>query len=370
MPRYGIISISPHPERAKFVSFDHLYQGVGMNTGNLVFTNAVWRQIGGDKSALPFAFDAEKANAELDAVIIPAANWINERVDFSHVAEPLERLKIPVVVIGLGAQSASFDVRPSLPKGTQRFLDAAFERSESVSVRGPFTANVLDRMGYRNIRVTGCPSLYNDASEETDAPGAGDLDPRRLLMHATRYTARYEPYAHEDGIDRRIFRSAFENDVDLLYQSELEELALLFDFEGPEVFDDKTVDLLRRIYNAPSWHALRDYVFRHGKAYLNVAEWRDDLRQRQFVYGTRLHNTILALNAGVRAYLLWHDSRTREIAEFAAIPSMEAAKAGASIEEIRDAYSAADASRFLKRRADNLLVYKAFLEENRLEIAG
>ncbi|MFN3959138.1 MAG: polysaccharide pyruvyl transferase family protein [Parvularculaceae bacterium] len=314
---------------------------------------------------LNFIFDADKANAELDAVIIPAANWIGAHVDFSHVAALIEKLKIPVVLIGLGAQSENYDGEIAVPAGTRRFLTAVFDRSARVSVRGEYTASVLKKLGYANFTVTGCPSLYCDF-RRFEKPAPGEFEIRRCLVNATRYSAVHMPNAREESPNWALMRFAFKHRLDLLFQSEPEELALLFGFEGPEVFNERVVMMMKEIYDAKDWLHVRDYVLKHGRAFLDVDEWAEAVAHYQFVYGTRLHGTIMALNSGVSAMLLWHDSRTREIAEFAAMPSMDANLAEFTESGLARAYESLDLKAYFRRREENRTVYKRFLQENGL----
>ncbi len=366
MPRYAFVSIAHGHSPADFKTFQHLYGAVGQNTGNLLFTNAVWRQIAGDKERIGFTFDPERVNERFDAVIIPAANWVNPGVDFAHIADLLEKLTIPIVVIGLGAQSPDHQLAIDLPEGTLRFLKAVFDRAESVSVRGAFTHDVLKKLGFHNVRVTGCPSLYCDF-RSFEPPKTREFELDRCLLNATRFSAGHAPFARDRSVNRSIFRFAYERGLDILYQSEKEELALLFGFPEPELFDDRTKSLMTQIYAAESWDAVAAYVQKHGRAFLDVNAWSDAMTDYRFVCGTRLHGTIMALNSGVPAMLLWHDSRTREMAEFAKIPSMDATRLDISEGGLRAAYEGLDLDHYYRRRREAHSVYNSFLEANRLE---
>jgi len=363
MPRYGIVSLLPRPAPTQFPRFSSFYDAIGRNTGNLLFTNAAWRQVGGDKERLNFVFDPDRANAEFDAVVIPAANWVNPGVDFGHVADGIEKLKIPVVVIGLGAQNAGYDVDIPLHEGMKRFLRAVFDRAASVSVRGEFTKDVLARLGYRNTQVTGCPSLYCDFRSFRE-PKLEAFDLKRSLIHATRYSASHAPYAREETPNRALFRFAYAEGIDLLYQSELEELALLFGFDEHDIFNNRTLMLIQEVYGATDWASLATYIREAGRTYVDVDEWSAAMTSYQFVYGTRLHGTIMALNSGVPAVLLHHDSRTREMAEFAAIPHIDANRADISPRGIRRAYEKLNLGKYYRRREENRAAYEDFLREN------
>lgn len=365
MSRIGIVSIALRQTMADHSSMKSLYAAVGYNAGNLLFTNAVFRQLEGEKTRISYRFNTEQANESFDAVVIPAANWINPQMDLGHLATAIEGLKIPVIVIGIGAQGVDYGADITLTDGTQRFLKAVFDRSASVSVRGEFTQKVLETMGYRNTRVTGCPSLYCDF-RDFDAPAREKFKLQRCLIHATRFYTGDGVFANGDGPNQRLFRFAFRRGLDYLYQSEFEEMALLFGLETLETMARRPLEILKKIYRVEKQEKLAQYIRTHGRSYLDVDRWADDVARYCFVYGTRLHGTIMALNSGVPATLLWHDTRTREIAEFAAIPSLDAKRADISAKGLRRAYEAADLDRYYRRRAENSAAYVAFLKENKI----
>jgi hypothetical protein len=52
----------------------------GNNLGSMMFTQSIYNQVVGSEY-LSYRFDAGFVNENLDAVVIPAANWINHRSD-------------------------------------------------------------------------------------------------------------------------------------------------------------------------------------------------------------------------------------------------------------------------------------------------
>lgn len=361
MPKTGILSILPSIEARSQYSFDRLYHLVGKNTGNLLFTNAVWNQIDGPKERISFAFDPDKLNERLSALVIPAANWLSPTVDFTHLAGLVERLKIPVVLIGLGAQDAGYSGAINIPEGTVRLAKAVAERSVSVSVRGEYTKQILSSLGVQNVTVTGCPSLYHDFRRFTPPPSKPHIRVDRGLIHSTRYTASYAPFAQGDSVHRQLFRFAFAQQIDILFQSEPEEMALLAGLSKAKDIDDRLRGLLLEIYDAGDWNDLLSYWREHGKVYYNVDEWSCSLDAYDYVLGTRLHGTIMALNSGVPAVLVHHDSRTREMAEFATIPSVSADQLRLDSRSVEALFRRADLGRYYQRREKNRAMYRTFL---------
>lgn len=363
----GIMSIprsqTPAPER----KFDHLMGACGHNTGNLLFTNAVWQQIQGPKIRIGYHFVPADLNTSLSALVIPAANWLGPHVDFAYLADLIEKLDIPVVLIGLGAQDETDSGRLEVPEGTLRFVRAVAERSHSLSVRGNYTRKILARNGLRNVTVTGCPSLYQDfrPDSRTLLRSAQQNGSGPTLLHSTHYTARHRPLIDTPSVHRELFRLAYSQRVDLLLQSEPEEISMITPATQKPVLDDEVKSMMTKLYDAPSWDALEAYLLSRARVFFDVNNWSEAMTHYGRAYGTRLHATIMALNSGVPAVLVTHDSRTRELAKFARVPSVNT---NARLDEagIEALVKSADVDGFLAARSTNTEVYRTFLAQNGL----
>lgn len=364
----GILSILPSAGDTSRRKFEQNYKILGQNTGNLLFTNAVWRQIDGPKERINFSFDPADLNARLSALVIPAANWLSATVDFSALADLVEQLEIPVILIGLGAQDQGYSGHIDIPEGTQRFVRAVAKRSHSISVRGAYSQSILNGLGIENTTITGCPSLYMEFHGFHTFTNPR-VRPERGLIHATRYSARHRAYADKPSVHRQLFRFAFAQKLDILFQSEPEELSLLMASSDQPEIDKTTQQNLCDIYKAPSWQALNAYILEHGRTYLDVDTWARALQHYDYVLGTRLHGTIMALNSGTPAVLIHHDSRTREMCEFAGIPCLPADRFKPSPKDIRRQIESADYQTYFKTRQNNRTRYLSFLHSNKLPVS-
>jgi hypothetical protein len=76
------------------------------------------------------------------------------------LADFLEKVKLPCVMIGVGSQAPNYDSEIKLQKGTVRFLKIVSERSVSIGARGFFTASWLEKYGIKNVDIIGCPSFF------------------------------------------------------------------------------------------------------------------------------------------------------------------------------------------------------------------
>jgi hypothetical protein len=64
----------------------------------------------------------------------------------------------------------------------------------------------------------------------------------------------------------------------------------------------------------------RTWCRRHAYAFFDVPGWLDFLRRFDFVVGTRFHGAMLAMQVGVPAAVIAHDSRTYELCATMGVP--------------------------------------------------
>ncbi len=366
----GIVSIPLSQVPSGQTPFDVLMAGTGYNTGNLVFSTAVQHQISGPQERLSYRFDPEAANSRLRCVVIPAANWLHAGADLSDLADRVERLDIPAVIIGLGAQSTDYSSDPEVPEGTLRLLKAVSERSASISVRGHYTAGVLQRLGFNRLTVTGCPSLFWKVHPDLSASIlslARKSEDGPLLLHSTRYSAGHAPFLTEPSLHRSIFRLAFAQRSDLLFQSEPEEISMLVSASGKPTFDQRLIRMMIKLYGARDWYEVRSFVREHGRVFFDTRTWIESLNTYRRVFGTRLHASIIALNCGLPAIIAPHDSRTAEVAEFAHLPSIGLKSGRLTLSGIKRAFQSRSFDVYLSHRIEQAEAYSTFLRDCGIE---
>lgn len=361
--RIGLVGIGRTITDAATRPFESLFAAFGMNSGNYMFTEAVYRQISGDIRHLGFAFDPDTVNREFDAVVIPAANWLNANADWDFLTERVERLTIPAVTIGIGLQAATDDLdNVQVSASAVRLVNALSRQSSTMSTRGELTTAWLRLIGVKNVVTTGCPSLYmRQVGRPAAGSGAG------LVLQSTRYPL--EPgFERQDNVNRHLFRLAGQHGLDMVYQSEMEEVEFLIHGERAGAIHRLPDGLLAEVYGLPSDALARTYIHDHGRVFLSLDEWSGYLTAKSGVLGTRLHGSIIALNTGTPAVLISHDSRTAEMAAFARIPTLTAEDnlRGWSVEMLGNAVEKADIAAYYDTRATNVEVYRDFLKGNGL----
>lgn len=291
---------------------------IGNNTGNLVFSQAVFRLLSIESNELSTArlvnTKAEQINADFDRVVIPLANAF--RLSFldslNAMTEIIERLTVPVTVVGVGAQASlqgSFRGADRVAPAVQRFVRAALERSPSIGVRGEFTQEYLENLGFAasDVEVIGCPSMFMygphlQVSKRTDSIGSD----ARVALNISPYVRAMGPISL-DHADR------YPN-LDYIAQDHLT-LALLLHGSYPS----EKVDALA----ATGVPVTLDHpLIRQDRVrfFLDPQTWSEHLAKYDFSFGSRIHGNISALLAGTPAVVLAHDSRTRELADYHQIP--------------------------------------------------
>lgn len=365
--RIGVISIARRIEGPQSWDFDRLYQAIGLNTGNFMFTQAVFRDIAGDLEQIGFNFSPADVNKRFSHVVVPAANWLNEEGDWDWLIDRIEQLEIPVVTIGLGLQAATVDrdavkVSPS----AERLARVLARKAPFLSTRGIFTRDWLHSIGIDNAVATGCPSLYMKILPETEC-GTGQCD--GFVVQSTRYDVA-ECYLNGPSLNRDLFSYAAKYDAWMVYQSEPEEIRYLVYGKDFVFSSGLHGDRLASLYGFSILADLQNFLGRRGRVFFDLEDWARFLVLREGQIGTRLHGAILALNHGVPAVLLSHDSRTQEIIDFAGLPTINSDmlfKSDPSV-IIHSTLISDQIGLFERRKIENRRIYVEFLRQNGLDL--
>ncbi|MGW3283706.1 polysaccharide pyruvyl transferase family protein [Streptomyces sp. NPDC001002] len=338
---------------------------IGTNTGNLIFSDSAHKMLTTPDTEVtsngirtdPSARRAAEINEQYDVFVVPLANAFRPAFQGSldRLSTLIEQLTIPVVVFGVGAQApADYDtewLRP-MADSVRRFARAVLDRSASIGVRGELTAGYLRDLGFHDVDIIGCPSmfLYGAAFPEIRASE---------LTSDSRIALNLSPDAIPVGDIAGIARTAWERYPHLTYYAQNTADAELL------MWGDTTPE---------SGHAdpfplqLSHALLQENKVRmpLDPATWIDELRAYDFAYGTRIHGNVAALLAGTPSVVLTHDSRTLELCRYFDIPHRPLTELTAGTDP-RDLYEEADFSAMLKGHGERFDRITAFLDRNGLE---
>ena len=287
--------------------------------------------------------------------MVPLANAFRPSFEESliQMTQLIRRLRIPVVILGVGAQaSLGGDLDRLKPiEASVRGIrgSAVLDHAPSIGVRGEITYEYLRGLGYRDVEVIGCPSmfLYGDALRvektvtrlERDTPMSLNVSPYVKAMGPI-VTFHLERYPNLTCVAQ-----------------DLDTLGMLLYGEtnarGPE-----TTGVPVHVSHP---------LFRQDRVrfYVEPWPWISDLRSVAFAFGSRIHGNIAAILAGTPAYVLAHDSRTLELARYFGIPH-RALRAGGPVVDAADLYEEADYASLNDGHAARFAVMQAYLRRHGL----
>lgn len=282
-------------------STDHatLLRNAAGNTGNMLFETALDRQLPDNVVRTTRSGDIPE---DLDILILSMSNFISPATDMGTFANVIETKRVKrVVMIGCGAQAHGFDIKAiDLKPGTRRFLDVLAERSVSLGVRGEYTAELLNNMGYKNLSIIGCPSGYwpMEAGWHRFSSPAGL--PSELGFHCTP-TGKYR-----DSVGA-LFRYGLKHSMYYLAQTEISYM-----------MSDRSRDFL--YYSRDGAAGLHAHFQKYGRIFYSLDEWIRFNSGLSFVMGSRFHGNIVTMLAGRPCLNMVFDTRTREMIEHFNLP--------------------------------------------------
>lgn len=214
-------------------------------------------------------------------------------------------------------------------------------------MRGNFTKEFFNRLGYTSSVVTGCPSMY-----------------QRGLFFVAQGCKTYK------SIEKPVFHGSISALKDLMVHYH-ESVYLDQDAFWHELYNCHTDNVNFR--KALSFFCNNDSFF----AYLlstnrirlipDMYNWSRFLQNTEIDYsfGSRIHGSIMAILSGIPATVLAVDTRTQEMAEFFDIPYVKHSPGYRySVEELSDFYRQADYEKFNQTYRQKYYIYEHFLVEH------
>lgn len=314
-----VVGVRQYRDWSEENSIEGTLYGLGLNTGNMMFTHSLLTVLEGARRG-SFTIAPQELEG-CDVIVVACANWINDYDDFGWFADRLEKTSLPVVLVGVGAQSTLDMKIPQVKPGTLRLLNLVKDRSKSISARGVFTCEVLEHLGIKNAEPTGCPSLLLAGPDGPSIRAPENISFEATCVHATRHGVQ-----PASALDKELYRLAFREGMDIVLQSETPDIYCALGREAPDDKKEKFTAVLKDVYGSQDLGTIADYLREHGRVFTNVESWLAYMRTKQFCFGTRIHGTVASLVANTAATLIAHDSRTLEMAKAMPIPHMRASE--------------------------------------------
>ena len=297
-----------------------LFNETGGNTGNLAFRYALFNHVV-NPALLSWGTPTEQIRQAGDVILLPLANQLGSHTDLGVQAKKLAEIGLPIVGIGLGAQTSDMSVDIALKEGTLSWLGELATRSASaeanIGVRGQYTAEQIAKLGWKSsAKVMGCPSNFINTSDDiASAVAEGFSRPIRRVAVAAGI-----PYLPElKSIEQNLAELVTETGGAYITQHGLQ-MVQLARRQFSALKADEFAFYKDYICPTKSDDEFKDWLERYAYAFFDIPAWMDFLRRFDFVVGTRFHGIMLAIQAGVPAGCIAHDSRTLELCQTMGVP--------------------------------------------------
>lgn len=266
------------------------------------------------------------ANENASHYVLSAANFLlfedmsdQRRQAYEEMQKSLEKLTIPLVVLGIGVQAPRRwnPIDHKLPKEAVQLMSFLGHKCELISVRGEFTASVFrDYAGVRNTIVTGCPSFFQNPRAFSNL--------REFLASKRKGNVSYNMTNYRKPAEQELMARAIHSDNFWIGVTK-DELYRFF-LESNQNFELASVpESLRFLFDQMKHPITRDhlakYYTRRYRHYSDAHSWNEfNKEQIRFSYGTRFHANMSVLNSGKPALWIVHDSRTQEMVDALNLP--------------------------------------------------
>ena len=318
--RIGLLAPSRRYEDSFLHPADALFRASGENLGNFAFVEALWRHLAPDVTILPWHVSPGEAREKCDIFVLAAANQLGAHNDLGPFAAHLEKIGLPIVAVGLGAQAANMAAPVQLSAGTERWARVlahlAPTGKPNIGVRGDFTRRVLEKLGLGDCATTlGCPSNFLNDSSDFYRLLKRQFDKRRVERLCVAAGSRH--FAGTREIERQLARLVSETGGLFVAQADL---GMVRWARGEGLESDETNAI--REFLAPDLtpHDFRLWGRRHAGCFCDATSWLEATRAFDFVVGARFHGVMLAIQAGVPGGVVAHDSRTLELCQTMGVP--------------------------------------------------
>ncbi|KMO34363.1 hypothetical protein VQ03_23505 [Methylobacterium tarhaniae] len=334
---------------------DTIFAALGGNSGNIAYVAGTRRILANTILIIDWSTPDEVVKAGCDAVVIACANQLGAHADLTDWAVKLERLNLPVVLIGLGAQADSKDSSVALTQGTRRFLDVVQTlrpnpRIPNIALRGEFSRSVLEAHGGHGVALS-CPSLFLNFDPTLGAQ-IGATARRKVGCGFT--FAVGNPFL-TSSVAAEVTLSALARacGARCVVQHPWEMVALATG--NAHLLPEVKVEFIReRMLPRQTTTDFLAWARAFWDLHLDIPSWIAAMRSTGRAVGARYHGVALGAQAGIPACVVAIDARTLELAETGCMPHVGVRQAAdlADIHAVDDMWTPEHGARFDAHRAD------------------
>jgi hypothetical protein len=307
--------------------------------------------------------DVKRYNEQFDFCFLRGSNYIHEHMRWENMRGLLERLRIPVYAIGVGAQAERMR-KLNLSQDSIGIWKMIAERSGSIGVRGEFSAECLNDIGIRNVEVVGCPSLFRQCERTMQLRVKPPREVRRIAFSLRReVNAVYseDPKRYLATQREAMLRMNVESDLTVTIHGEPEEKA--FFFKDRERMETATASLTKSGWLTPETTEDVLRIYRNQLyLYTRADNYDEFVKDIDFAIGYRVHGILPALANGIPGAMVNYDSRSEELSRTHHIPLVS--EEDMATKSWRDIYTELDFVAFQKAFTQGYDRMKSFMDQN------
>lgn len=289
----------------------------GGNLGNKLFLTSMdvyCHMRGVEYEYLTPDMTVDYINNSFDLILWPLANCFAASKEIMGYLQDyilrLNQYKVPVLALGAGAQASSYDDIDALieaikPTATE-FIEAVHRTGGIFGLRGYFTKEIFERMGFKDDYVTGCPSMYQMG--------------RNLHIEKKRFDKNFNIALNGDKTSMKIYRkNGFSEKYPNLYFVDQGEYIIPLYDRQKIIVGVKHIRSMMEMYSKLGVEMLANNRIICIYDLPRLAQYLKDIKIN-LSFGQRIHGNILSTLLGIPAIVYIHDSRTKELAEYFDLP--------------------------------------------------
>jgi Polysaccharide pyruvyl transferase len=278
-------------------------------------------------------------NSECDAVILKGGNYIQPNWLASQFGlDVFKKIKIPIIMFGAGLQ-ASFTEEIAFEMEEMEILKYIHDSCACSSVRGNSTAEALEKIGIKNVVVTGCPTIFWSRKPR--------LTVRMPQDHSAGFSFRQSLYSEDAAVYMAQFRAietvreqfgfvkVILQGEEVFLQHYLEARQWDAEFKGRiaqvpglnlQKLERTRLDLghlrteIHKCFDKFSRPVFIDWLMNNTFFSYDILEYIREYKSKGMVIGCRLHSNLLSLANETPAFYLTYDQRTQEVVDLFDIP--------------------------------------------------
>ena len=268
-------------------------------------------------------FGQEVSNKKERNALIRGSTYLHNDFDFEKANKTIDSIDGQIAILGLGAQNPIQDIKfLDNNDGAKGFISRLNEKSRSISVRGDFTASVAQRLGGKNIRVTGCPSLFYDLKCPCISIPEMLKYPQRNIGISLLTQMCSNIFCNSPVLGRALHGKVIEYVLNNAANVFLFEQGVTIEYnicDQTRKFEDRLADAEKIVKTISAGFSAYDLLSRMVSVN-SIEDWLDTTSKLDAMVGFRFHGNMIALLQGKPCYFFVYDSRIQEFCHLYSLP--------------------------------------------------